>query len=283
MVLSTVDAYLQLLEIPEGEARRRAWVTDYEAVHPAVFQTYYSGWGDREQRDAAADDVTALAATIRRREARATTVVERAGRDLAELGVLDYSDIPTVLMVGVHTSNGWVTVEGEPTLFLALECLPDQPFDEVLALHEAVHVAQRRLAPSEWPVSVAARLLLEGVPTAVTRQLRPGLADSAYLWFDDAHEEWVNECQQREAEILPRVVGSLATEDSPVVSELFDNKKHTLLPTRCGYWIGEKVAQRLLDGGTQVGELLRSSYPEALERTKSVLRLLTAERAEDCA
>jgi len=100
------------------------WVQNYEAAHEAIFKSYYSNWGNPERRSWAADHVGALAPTIREREARAADTVDRAGQDLAELGVLDDIHIPTVLMVGGHTSNGWVTIESQPALYIALECLP---------------------------------------------------------------------------------------------------------------------------------------------------------------
>lgn len=43
-----------------------------------------------------------------------------------------------VIVVGLEGTNGWAApVRGEPTLFLAVERLPEPGFDTVLALHEA--------------------------------------------------------------------------------------------------------------------------------------------------
>jgi len=278
-VLSTVEAYLQLLEVQEGEARRRAWVQNYEAAHEAIFKSYYSNWGNPERRSWAADRVGALAPTIKEREARAAAAVDRAGQDLAELGLLDDVHIPTVLMVGGYTSNGWVTIESQPALYIALECLPDPPFDDVLALHEAVHFAHLRLAAPDWPDNVGARLHQEGVATAITRRLRPGLSDSAYLWFDDDHEGWIIECHRRETEILRRVGGNFDSTDSRVLDELFGNQP-SLLPTRCGYWVGDKIAQTLLKSAAQAGEVL-GSFPRAVHHTRIAITALTAKTTHD--
>lgn len=270
---STVDAYLRLLEFPAGEARQRAWVDQYEAAHPAIFQTYYVSWGNRARRQQAADTVAALAPEVRSRERRAAALVENAARDLATLGILEDSSIPAVLLVGGHTSNGWVTdLDGEPTLFLALEYLPEPPFDDLLVAHEATHVAHLKLGACGWPDTVAADLIREGVATVVSRALRPGSADPAYLWFDDDHTGWVSECRRRQPEILHAVLTSLHSVDPTVCAELFSAPPGSPLPTRCGYWVGDLVVQRLLARGTTLHQLMSWPYAEAVTNVTTVLQ-----------
>ncbi len=164
LVRSTIPDYLRLLEAPEGEARRAAWVDDYEAAHPAVFATYYQSWGNPDGRAAAADAVTSLAPVIPGREARARSLVERAGHDLVDIAVLDRPQIPAVLLVGGHTSNGWVAdIEGISSLFLALEFLGEPPLDDVLVVHEAVHLGHLARSAASWPQTVGEALFSEGL------------------------------------------------------------------------------------------------------------------------
>lgn len=270
---STVPEYLQLLEVPEGEPRRAAWVDDYEAAHPAVFATYYRSWGNPDGRAAAADAVSQLAKVIPQREARARSLVERAGQDLVEIGVLDHPEIPVVLLVGGHTSNGWVAdLEGVSSLFLALELLGEPPVDDVLVVHEAAHFGHLARSAAWWPDTVAETLFSEGLAVALSRRLRPGLDDTAYLWFDDIHEAWVGECRSREDEIREIVLDGLERTDSDLVAQLFSAKPGSPLPTRCGYWLGDLLLGTLLNGGATPLELVDLTYPEALAVVRAALK-----------
>ncbi len=272
-MLSTVDAYLRLLDVPAGEARRRAWVDQYEATHPAIFQTYYSGWGDPDRRQQAADTVAALAPEIRDRERRAAALVQNTGRDLTERGILEKDEIPTVLLVGGHTSNGWVSdLDGTTTLLLALEYLPTPPFDDLLVTHESTHVAHLNGGGGGWPDTVGANLIREGAATAVSRLLRPGLADTAYLWFDEDHTPWVSECRRRQPEILNAALAALHNADPAMSDELFSARPGSPLPVRCGYWAGDLVIRRLLAQGTALPELLSWRYGDAVTNVTTVLQ-----------
>ena len=127
---------------------------------------------------------------------------------------------------------------------IALESLPAPPLDAVLVLHEAVRYAQLKLAAPDWPEHVGARLHQEGIATALTRQLRPGLTDSAYLWFDDAHQQWAQTCTQQEHEILRRLQANFDNRDPRIADEFFGNRP-TTLPTRpkpVGTWNAAPVA-----------------------------------------
>jgi hypothetical protein len=265
LVRSTIPDYLRLLEAPEGEARRAAWVDDYEAAHPAVFATYYESWGNPDGRAAAADAVTSLAPVIPGREARARSLVERAGHDLVDIAVLDRPQIPAVLLVGGHTSNGWVAdIEGVSSLFLALEFLGEPPLDDVLVVHEAVHLGHLARSAASWPQTVGEALFSEGLAVALSRRLRPGLDDTAYLWFDDTHEPWVGDCRAREDNIRRTVLDALECTDGELIAQLFSAKPGSPLPIRCGYWLGDLVLRALLDRGVSPVELVNLSYLEAL-------------------
>lgn len=268
-VQSTVPSYLQLLRIPAGAARRQAWHEFYEAAHPSIFESYYSDWGNPDGRDEAADRVAELAPLVKEREARAAAAVARAGQDLVELGLLDDAAIPTVLLVGVGTSNAWATTSGQPTVYIALESLPAAPFDTVLVLHEAVHYAQLKRAAPDWPEHVGARLHQEGIATALTRQVHPGLADSAYLWFDGAHQQWALTCAQREHEILRRLQANFDSNDPRIAEEFFGNKP-AILPTRCGYWAGDRIAQQLLQERDMTLAVL-GSLQDAVSHARSAI------------
>jgi hypothetical protein len=246
--VSTVAAFQELAEI-SPDKREQAWVERYEAAYPSLFASYYSSWGDTHARAAAAARAPALAPLLAERETRARWLVEQTAGVLRAEGLLDNEDLAAVFLVGVGSSDGWVASWLEaPALFLALERLPEPPFDEVLVAHELIHLAHERRRPVPWPATVGTRLFAEGLASALSRRLVPGLALDAYLWVDDAHRDWLSECQRRSGQLCAGLLRDLELEEehgqryfsaSPQLAEG--------LPVRGGYWAGMLAVQRLLD------------------------------------
>ncbi len=264
LVSSTVPQYLQLLETPAGPERHTAWVDRYEAAHPEVFTTYYSSWGNPVRRQTAADLVEVHAPMMEGREQRVVTFAAEAGTALCDLGLLDTPDLPVVVLVGVGSSNGWVALHrGLPTLFIALEFLTDSVCDNVLVLHEAVHLARQRLTFPAWPGTVLESLVGEGLAVSLSRLLLPGLSDSAYLWFDREHDDWVNQCRRRRGDIRSWPSRRLDYEDEQTLSELFSAQPGSRLPTRSGYWLAAAVMGDLLADGHPPLELMTWPYAAA--------------------
>jgi len=77
--------------------------------------------------------------------------------------------------------------------------LGDPPYDGIVISHEALHLAHMHHGAATWPDDIGACLIQEGVATAASRELRPGLSDSAYLWTDDQYDRWVRECREASA------------------------------------------------------------------------------------
>jgi hypothetical protein len=245
---TTVPDYLALAAIDDDSRRAAAWTDAYEAAHPAVFATYHRSWGRHDRCLASVADVPRQAPTLPVVESRARRLAEHAERSFRSAGLID-DDLDVVLLVGGHTSNGWVTdLSGQETMFLALEFLGDPPYDGVLVSHEAFHVAHLRHGAGGWPEDGAASLFQEGLAVAVSRALHPGLPDSAYLWNDDDHDDWVAECAAMAPELAARALGLLDTSyDDPRVRGFFTGD-HAVpdLPVRAGYWLGDWVLRDLM-------------------------------------
>src|SRR3954454_19381272 len=275
-VTSTVEAYLGLAAIDDDRRRRAAWTETYEAAYRGIFETYYRAWGLRERSLAAAGDVPRLAPTMRETEQRARSLVQHTERAFRAAGLLD-DDLDVVLMVGGHTSNGWVTeLDGREVLFLALEFLGDPPYDGVLVSHEAFHVAHSRHGAGKWFEDCSASLFQEGIAVAVSRDLHPGLPDSAYLWFDGDHGAWVRSCEAAQTKIVTRALAELDTSyDDPLVRVLFTAQDvERDLPPRAGYWLGDLLLRRLLDRHP-ASELLTWDHVAARRALVHELRELT--------
>jgi hypothetical protein len=246
---STLPEYLRLAEIEDDEQRRAAWTDTYEEAYHQVFETYHSAWGKHDRCLEAAADVPRLAPGMTAVEDRARRLVELSEQSFREAGLLD-DDLDVVLLVGGHTSDGWVTEVGDTvTLFLALEFLADPPYDGVLVSHEAFHVAHARHGAASWPEDCTAGLFQEGIAVAISREIHPGLDDTAYLWFDDHHSDWVQECEAAGASIARRALERLeAPYQEPAVRALFTTRDdEPELPPRAGYWLGDILVRRLLE------------------------------------
>lgn len=272
-VTSTVGAFLHLADLQSVEERIEAWTTEYEAGFPDIFATYYAGWGSPARREHAARSAPDLVAGLRDRERKALGLVTSAAQSLVADRLLDDLDFQVVLLVGGGSSNGWTAkaVDVE-TLYLALEVLPKSPFDTALVFYELIHLAHNRRAGIDvWPQTVVGSLFCEGLATAASRRLVPGLSDSGYLWFDEQHNEWVRECADRSARIRTMVHSELETTAEESMLNLFSARPGSSVPTRCGYWLGDSLVDAALAGGHSVDDLMRLTYDEASQLMKEGL------------
>lgn len=269
---STVAEYLKLARIEDHASRLQAWTTDYEAAHRDVFDVYYRSYSDQRRRNGAVADVPRISLLVQEREARAEALARQAEQEFRAQGLLD--EINVVLLVGNHTANGWIEeFHGRPTMFVALEMLGTPPYDGMLFSHEAVHLAHMRHDAANWPDDVGSHLIQEGIATAASRDLHPGLSDGDYLWNDDQHDSWVRECRQAERALAEVVLDEIATPAEAVhVKGLFapDCQAGTL-PSRSGYWLGDLLAQHWLSQH-DLRDVLRWNFTEATDRASTDLR-----------
>jgi len=269
---STVAEYLALARIEDHADRLKAWTTEYEAAHRDVFDAYYRSYSDPRHRAAAVADVTRISPLVQEREARAKALARQTEQDFRAQGLLDELDV--VLLVGNHTANGWIAeFRGRQSLFVALELLGDPPYDGIVISHEALHLAHMQHGARTWPDDVGASLIQEGVATAASRQLHPGLSDSGYLWTDDQHNPWVHECREAERALAAVVLDEIATptEASHVRGLFAPDCRSSGLPPRSGYWLGDLLAQQWLSQH-RLRDVLLWDHAEAIDRASNDLR-----------
>lgn len=269
---STVAEYQALASIEDYADRLKAWTTEYEAAHRDVFDVYYRSYSDPRRRTAAVADVSRISPLVREREARAQALARQTEQDFRAQGLLDELDV--VLLVGNHTANGWIAeFHGRQSLFVALELLGDPPYDGIVISHEAVHLAHMHHGAATWPDDVGACLIQEGVATAASRDLHPGLSDSGYLWTDDQHDLWVRECREAERVLTAVVLDEMATPaEAPHVRGLFaPDCQASGLPPRSGYWLADLLAQHWLSQHS-LRDVLLWEHTEATDRASNDLR-----------
>ncbi|PWJ25967.1 hypothetical protein ATK17_2107 [Branchiibius hedensis] len=243
------------------------WVEQYEQSFPAVFTSYYAGWGSTSRRADAADRAPQWALRVAAREDRLRSAVQRAREQLEAKG-FGHAEFDTVLMVGVDTSNGWATVlDGRPTLFLALEMMNDDIGDEVVAIHEAMHAVQLELLgpQRQWSGKFIYDFAAEGLAVAASRILHPRLSDSEYLWFATGHEDWISDCERQRTAIRSTICSLAdAGEDDETVNGLLTmHERDDGLPARCGYWLADQMTQDWLSTGKTLLDIATMTAQEA--------------------
>ncbi|WP_114906900.1 hypothetical protein [Ornithinimicrobium murale] len=260
-VTSTVPAYIGLANLDPSE-RVDAWVSQYEMAHADIFEVYYSAYGNRSGREAAAGLVADFAPGVVEREAWVHTALKAAAEDLAAHGLMDADQsLDVVLMVGTGHSDAWVKIiHGIPVLFVALEMLQDPERDALLVLHELIHVVHvRALLPllATQPAledHVGMRVWLEGLAVAGTRLLRPGRPDTDYLFA--AEGRWVQECQAALPALAATLVPNLTAPDAAIGYSLCGVTDEHPWPSRAGYWVGDQVVRELLEAGHDLPSLM---------------------------
>lgn len=269
---STVGDYQKLAGIADHASRLQAWMTDYEAAHRDVFDVYYRSYSDPRRRNGAVADVDRIAPLVREWEARAAALARQTEQEFIARGLLE--EINVVLLVGNHTANGWIEeFHGRQTMFVALELLGAPPYDGILFSHEAVHLAHMHHGAATWPDDVGSHLVQEGVATAASRELHPGLSDSGYLWTDDQHDSWVRECRAAERPLTAVVLDEITSPaEAAHVKGLFaPDCQASSLPPRSGYWLGDLLAQQWLSKHS-LRDVLRWNHAEATARASNDLR-----------
>ena len=270
-IISTVEAWQEMAELTNADDRAAAWVGSYEARFPSVFEVYYSAWGSPANRVDAALQAPRLVEQVLTAQARARQILAKAENDFREGGLLQ-GELSVVLLVGAHTANGWVAEhQGKRSLFLALEYLGTPPYDDVLVVHELSHVVQAQLSPATAARTYAASLaaMVEGAATATSRLLRPGHTDSAYLWMDEDHQNWLDECNISAGAIASLLLRHADTpDDDEAVASLFRNREGAGIPARAGYWAGDQIAHTMLQDGGNLRDLLSMEPIEAHTRVR---------------
>jgi len=262
MSISDLVAPFAELEADQPVDRMVAqWRATVVEPHAAVYRAV-EPWLDPVHAEEALPELVSRGPELLRRTPRAGEAVRKA-HTLLQQALPGTHPINAVLVVGLGGANGWAThVDGEPTLFMAVDRLPEPGFDVVLALHEMLHAEHLRRAAHSWPADrVDADLFREGLAVHVTTQLLPTTDTSGHLWFAPGYEQWLARCRRLEATLRQRAAADLERDD---VSRLWFSggpDRPGELPGRCGYWLGWKLVSDMT-AGTPLETAMQWSLPE---------------------
>jgi hypothetical protein len=260
-VESALPDFLAFWDAAAGEPRevqRRLWLELYEQPNRELFDLYYTNWASPDALDRALDLFPAEAATIGARASTLPQRVDLATRTTANFLERPVPDIDVQLLVGLFSSDGWITdFRGRQTFFLAIEYLP--PYDDVFFAHESAHLVHR--AAGFDGDTVAAAVVAEGFAVAVSGALFPGHDDGVYLWMRDGREDWLAQCVEREDELRARLRADFDSSDPDVYARWFLGRPNDSgLPPHCGYFVAHRWIREL---GVPYQELVCWNYDTA--------------------
>ena len=260
-VESIVPDFLAFWATAAGKPRdvqRRLWHELYEGPNRELFELYYTNWASPDMLDAALERFPAEAPAIAARADGLPNRVAEAAQAVAASLEQPVPEIDVQLVVGLFSSDGWVTeFRGRRTLFLAVEYMP--PYDDVFFAHECAHLVHR--ATGFDGETVAAAVVAEGFAVALSAELVPGHDEGVYLWMRDGRDDWLAECVARGDELRARLRADLDSEDADVYASWFLGRPNDSgLPPRCGYFVANRWIRDL---GVPLGELVRWDYARA--------------------
>ncbi|MFI5493859.1 hypothetical protein [Actinoplanes sp. NPDC051859] len=272
MIRDLVTPFAAFAAAPAGDdlvGRWRAQVVEPHAeLHRAI-----APWLDPADAARQLPDLVQRRADLVSRGRRAHEAVQRAAVLLRQV-LPDAGAVDAVVLVGLGRANGWATaVSGVPTLFIAVDKLPEPGYDVALALHELLHAEHLRRAARDWPEDrVDADLFREGLAVHLTARLLPEIDASGQLWFEAGQDGWIDRCARAEPVLRHRALAELRRSD--VSTRWFSGASDRVgeLPGRCGYWLGWRLVEHLL-ADTPLEVALHWSLPDVSTRLQHLLEL----------
>lgn len=265
-----------LVAVLDANDRRDGWIR-YERAHSDVFEVYFQNpyWGRRSGLDEALARLPDVEPQIRRLTAIAPTEAVRVGASVSAL--LDVTDVDTlcVVFVGLFGANGFQdSMRGVPTLFLALERIPDKTALGVLIAHEVTHAFHASLRSGAWEEDndILQAVFSEGLAVHISQLALPGLRLEDYLWM---RSPLTVALSQYEAAFRDGVQELLGARRMPNHYQRFFNYDSSqpldVHPPRFGYYAGMRVLDEI-SRLYPVQSMARWSSTEAVVATRNALQ-----------
>ncbi|WP_405058177.1 DUF2268 domain-containing putative Zn-dependent protease [Kribbella sp. NBC_01505] len=195
--------------------------------------------------------------------------IEEAAARVVPLLEAEHVDLQGVAMVGLGTSNGWVS---GGKLYLAVEQILDERSARILATHEIAHALQLPLPAEPWPsdTTLGCTVYAEGFATALTAELFPEYTLAEHLWFGPGYDDWLADCEQQQDAAAAAILRDLDAEDGDTLGRYLAFGGEREFPTRIGYFIGTRLIQALRRDHTWP-ELARWSTTRAMDAVRTQL------------
>lgn len=219
---------------------------EYVAQHPEVLDdlTRFGAELTPERRDHALAAYREREERIRANAPHGVRWIEEAAQRVAPLLEAEQVDLRGVAMVGVDTSNGWVSRD---TLYLAVEQIPDERSARILATHEIAHALQQPLPAEPWhdDGTLGCAIYSEGFATALTVELFPEYSLAEHLWFGTGYDDWLANCERQQQQASAAIYQELDSDDGTTLNSYLALGGERDFPTRIGYFVGTRLIQAL--------------------------------------
>ncbi len=233
------------------------WRELYAQPHEEVIAYYEQLFPSSDTLEVSLKRLATVAETIRTLTDEIQTVLEEANNACATC--LDAPDVSThhIAFVGRFTANAWAeTLDETPICFYALEMFSDRRSLLSTAVHETTHVFHRALSNvASQPLTVATRLVMEGLAIKVAMSSTPGLSEARMLWTGkevtlegQPVSKWLEQCRKNHSYLLRHILDDMASTEKRINERYFGiNLSYTTdeIPMRAGYYVAYHVFEWL--------------------------------------
>ena len=220
----------------------------YERSYPELFSHYFRYWSNREPYSA----LLTKSEVIKRRNLISGVLNEIEERFL--VNNIETKNLSLVVFVGQGTSNGHVFRDHEKFMvWIPVECYKTNTQARIFVTHEIIHSVHYSLSPdfyfenSKDKRSIGRQLITEGIATWLTLKILQ-IDEGVALWADYLSKRdlrlWINECKQREMELLNLVQKTFRSTSNSI--GLFNaGNTSDVTGNRAGYYVGLKLIEGL--------------------------------------
>ena len=227
--------------------------------------------------DEALDRLVAIEPQIRRFAGAAPAEVLRIGASISALLAASAVDVQCIVFVGLFGANGFQDLMGGmPTLFLALERIPDTMALDLLIAHEVAHAFHSDLRSGTWDDHEPLQAVFsEGLAVHVSQLAVPGLPLEEYLWMRSPLTIASTHYEPAFRDGVQELLSGSTPRDYQRFFNYDPARPAVGLPPRFGYYVGKRVLDEI-SSQYSVRSMARWSETEAVAATRNALRgLLT--------
>jgi uncharacterized protein YjaZ len=222
----------------------------YEKSYPELFSHYFKYWCSRD----CYSTLLTKSEVIKRRNLISGVLNEIEERFM--VNNIETNNLSLVVFVGQGTSNGHVFRDHEKFMvWIPVECYKTTTQARIFVTHEIIHSVHYSLSPdfyfknSKDKRSIGRQLITEGIATWLTLKILQ-IDEGVALWADYLSNQdlrlWINECRQREMELL-NLIHKIFRSTSPRIGLFNADDASDVARNRAGYYVGLKLIEGLAE------------------------------------
>ena len=278
----TFVAFWNAAESQELAVQKRLWHELYAQPHEEVISYYEQLFPSSDTLEVSLKRLATVVETIRTLSGAVQPALEEAANTCA--AHLEAPDVSAnhIAFVGRFTANAWAeTLDETPTCFYALEMFSNERSLLSTAMHETTHILHRASSDiASQPLSVATRLVMEGLAMKVAVSSTPGSSEEQILWMDrevtlegQPVSAWLERCRENRPYLFQQTLDDMAGTEKRVNERYFGiNSDYTTdkIPMRAGYYVAYHVFE-WLSQRYQIADIARFNTSRIYEEVRKGL------------